>query len=114
MLIVEREVGDVAVLEPRDRIDAAGREEFYRALYGTLERGSKKVLMDMTHVSYIDSAGVGVLFGAYTSLRKKEGKIRLASVGDRLRRILTLVCLEDMIEICDSVDDALDKFSREG
>ena len=113
MLIVEREVGDVAVFEPRDRVDATGREEFYRTLYGAMDRGFTKILVDMANVPYIDSAGVGVLFGIFTSLRKKEGTIRLANVGERLRKILTLVCLEDMIEICDSVDQALEVFSQD-
>ena len=112
MLIVEREVGDVAVFEPRDRVDATGREEFYRAINGAMDRGVTKILIDMTNVPYIDSAGIGILFGVFTSLRKKEGAIRLANVGDRLRKILTLVCLEDMIEICETVEEAMKRFAQ--
>jgi anti-sigma B factor antagonist len=112
MLIVERESGDVIILEPRGRVDASGREEFYRVMSGIVEKGATKMLLDLSQVPYMDSTGLGVLFGVYTSLKKKGGEIRLAGVSDRMRKLLTLVCLDGMIEVSETVEDALEKFGR--
>ena len=56
---------------------------------------------------------MGVLFGVYTSLRKREGVLRLANVGERVARLLEFLSLEGRIDISESVDEALEKFAQE-
>ena len=81
-------------------------------LNSVVEKGTTKLLLDLSQVPYMDSTGVGVLFGTYTSLKKRGGSIRLAGVSDRLRKVLTLVCLDGMIEISETPEHALEQFSR--
>jgi anti-sigma B factor antagonist len=112
MLIVEREVGNVVILQPEGRLDIHGREEFQRHLAAIVERGHRQLLLDMQHVDYIDSTAIGVLFGVFTSLQKRGGTILLANVNEKLRKLFTLVCLDGMIGICPDVDAALEQFAR--
>ena len=70
------------------------------------------LLLDLSQVPYMDSTGVGVLFGIYTSLKKRGGILRLAGVSDRLRKVLMLVCLDGMIEISGTPEEAIEQFGR--
>ena|SRR5690349_3097875 len=67
---------------------------------------AKTLALDLTQVPYIDSAGVGVLVGAYVS-RDKDGR-RLVLVGapERIRHTLQVTQVERFFEFADKVPEA--------
>lgn len=53
--------GSVTVLVPRDALTAATLEAAERALQDELRSGSRRLVLDMTHVAFVDSAGIELL-----------------------------------------------------
>ncbi|HXU17362.1 MAG TPA: STAS domain-containing protein [Terriglobales bacterium] len=61
------------------------------------------MLVDMTQVPYIDSAGVGALVGAYVRHTKDGHRLTLAGVNERVRNILKGTRVEQFFTYADSL-----------
>src|SRR5206468_11003565 len=55
---------------------------------------SEKLILDLTEVSYVDSAGIGALVGAYVTHHKDGRSLALVGVSDRLRHALQVTHVE--------------------
>jgi anti-sigma B factor antagonist len=71
---------------------------------------SKKVLLDLSAVSYIDSGGLGTLVGVYSSARAAGADIKLTGLGQRARDILQVTKLVTVFEVYDSEQKAMAAF----
>ncbi len=67
---------------------------------------SEALIIDMTGVAYIDSAGLGSIISAYVSRERDARKLVLASVNDRVRMVMTVTGVEQLFQIFPSVAQA--------
>jgi len=70
----------------------------------------KHVVIDLGAVQHINSAGLGALVAALTTMRKSGGDIRLARVGDNVQNILMITRLVRIFDTYDSVEEAQKDF----
>ena len=68
---------------------------------------AKKVLVDLSGVSYIDSSGVATLVEALQSARKKDTEFALVAVSEPTRRVLELARLDKVFTLHKTVEDGL-------
>ena len=61
------------------------------------------LVLDLTGVPYVDSAGVGALVGAYVRLQKDRHTLNLAGTNERVRNTLKVTRVENFFEYIDSV-----------
>ena len=64
---------------------------------------ARALILDMTDVPYVDSAGVGVLVGAYVTHQKDGRSLSLVGVSDRVRGTLSVTQVESFFRFFDSV-----------
>jgi anti-anti-sigma factor len=64
------------------------------------------LIMDMTSVPYMDSAGLGVIMNYYVAAQSSGRKFFLAGVNDRLRALLETTKVDGVLRICDTVEAA--------
>ncbi|WP_124726470.1 STAS domain-containing protein [Staphylospora marina] len=67
--------------------------------------GDRKVVVDLSGTTYIDSTGLTVLIGAWKSQKGSGGKLVVTGLNDRLRRLFQITRLEDHIEIEERVQE---------
>ncbi len=67
----------------------------------------KKVLVDLSGVSYIDSSGVASLVEAYQVAKRNRTEFALVSVNVAALRVLELARLDKVFTIHESVADGL-------
>jgi anti-sigma B factor antagonist len=72
---------------------------------------TKQVVLDLSSVSYIDSGGLGMLVGVYSSARAAGADIKLTGIGSRLKDVLQITKLVTVFEIYDTVKQAVAAFS---
>lgn len=72
---------------------------------------NKHVVIDLGNVSYIDSSGIGILAGLYTTARKTGGAIKLANLDPRLQDMLQITKLFTVFEVFDRAEDAATSFN---
>lgn len=108
--IAERNVDDVTVLDLQGRLVLDETEHFRRRVDDLVQQDRLKVLLNLKDVTYIDSAGVGMMVGKYLSLRRKGGDVKLLHLSPRSHRVMTITKLLTVFEAFDSEDQAIASF----
>lgn len=65
------------------------------------------VVVDLTGVDFLDSAGVGVLVGLFKNSRLRGGRARFCGMTPGVRSVLELIRLDRIFEIYDDVETAV-------
>jgi len=108
-MVVEFEYrGDVCIVGLHGRFVTGQDSAYLRSKTEEIKNsGYSKVLADFSQVDYIDSTGIGFLIGIYTSILKNpSGKFVLAALNRRVREVLELTRLANVMPIYPSVDSA--------
>jgi len=67
---------------------------------------SETLIVDMSGVAYIDSAGLGSLIGAHVSREREARRLVLAAVNDRVKLVMTVSGVDRLFQIYASVPEA--------
>ncbi len=73
--------------------------DFSSAVTGAVEEGESKIVIDMSQVSYVDSASIGCLMDLYRQTTQAGGSLKLARVQNRVETMLTLTGTQNFIEL---------------
>jgi anti-sigma B factor antagonist len=110
MQIEERSEGNVKVLDVTGKI-TQGDALFRDKIHSMINQGHKKILVNMSGVTYVDSAGLGELVGAYTTVKRAGGSLKLHSVTSKINELLTITKLLTVFETFDKEADAVKSFN---
>ncbi|MGA8182674.1 MAG: STAS domain-containing protein [Terriglobia bacterium] len=69
-----------------------------------VDSGRRKLLFDFSGVPYIDSTGLGFLAGCRAAIQKAGARLVLASLGERVRRVLDELKLSEHFVIAEDED----------
>mgnify|MGYP000122606734 CR=1 FL=1 len=64
------------------------------------------IILDMSEVEMINSAGAGILAAMLTSTRNQDGSLALVGLSERNRRVLEFLHLHQFARFCDTVEQA--------
>ena len=73
--------------------------DFLAAVTGLIAQGESKIVIDMSLVSYVDSASIGCLMDLYRQSTQAGGSLKLAGVQNRVETMLTLTGTQNFIEL---------------
>jgi anti-sigma B factor antagonist len=107
-----RQRDDVTILDLKGKItigtgDVALRNSVQEVMAG----GAKRVLINMSEVSTIDSSGIGELVSAYTTATNRGAKLKLYNLPAKVSDILTITQLITVFDVYDNEDQAVGSFS---
>ena len=84
------------------------REAFKETIEELKESGKKQVVIDLSKADFMDSSGIGTLIGAFTSMKKVDGDVKLAGMKERIKNLFLLTrLLGPVFEEYDTVDEAI-------
>ena len=107
-----RKAGDVVVIDVDGQILLGdGDVEIKIAVDDLLKRGSKKILLNLSKVPYLDSAGLGEIIRCFTALRKSGGDFKLLSPNRRIIDLLTITKLLNVFDCYENESAAIASFS---
>ncbi len=111
MKVAERAAGEVTVLDLTGRIVLGEGDEVLRnKVREVVAAGSRKVLLNLGGVSYVDSAGLGELVRCHTRLAREGGVMKLLNLTERMEDLLQITKLVTVFETFDSEEEALASF----
>jgi len=100
-------IGSRLVLSPQESLVGGGAAEaFERHLQQLFRGGYRNLVVDLSGVPVIDSAGVRALVRGHTSAQRVAGSLRIAGLTPAVRQVVELSRLAGVLEIYDSVDAA--------
>jgi anti-sigma B factor antagonist len=109
--IQQREREGVAVLDLKGRITAGREAGLLRETVASLAAADhKNVLLNLAGVDYIDSTGLGALVICATSLRKRDGSVKLLNLNKRNLELLVITKLAIVFELFSDEQDAVNSF----
>ena len=73
--------------------------DFAAAVTGLLASGKREILIDLTPVTYVDSATIGCLMDLYRQTATAGGHLKLSGVQKRVETMLTMTGAQNFIEI---------------
>jgi anti-anti-sigma factor len=102
-----RRPDDRLVLSPQEPLVAGGgAEAFEKDIQDVLRRGQRDLVIDMSGVAAIDSAGIRALVRGHTTAQRLRSSLRLAAVRPSVLAMLEASRLASVFEMYDSVDAA--------
>lgn len=111
MEISVKEMKRSVLVNPSGRIDHQTAPELQKTLNDLINQGHFKIVLDLSDVSYISSAGLRVLLAARKSVKRwNRGDLRLAELQPYVRDTLELVGFTRIFDIYDSSVDAVGSF----
>ena len=111
MHISERTVGDVTVLDLEGRLILDdGCEPLRMALNHAIGDGPGKLLLNLGGVTFLDSAGVGLIACKYVTMCRHGGQLKLCNLRPRCREVLQITKLLTVFEAFPSEADALKSY----
>lgn len=112
MDIKERVVGGVSILDLSGKIVLGeGDVQVKERIKDLLSDGQRRILLNLSEVNYIDSAGLGSLIGSYTTVKRDGGSLKLVNLTKRIQDLLAITKLITVFETFDNEAEALAAFN---
>lgn len=109
--VTNRQVGDVTVVDVAGRITLGeGASTLRENIRDLVAKGNKKILLNLSDVSYIDSSGIGELVSAYTTVTNQGGTLKLLGLTKRVKDLLQITKLYTVFEVFESEPIAVRSF----
>jgi anti-anti-sigma factor len=105
-----RNRGDVAIVHAQGRIVYRDEAAALSRMVGDVLQNGGKVILDLSGVSSIDSAGIGELASLHSLAVSQNADLKYASPSPLVRDLLDLTNLDSVLEIHPSVSEALETF----
>lgn len=107
MEITEDKRGDLFILVLKGRLDSITSNKLEERFLALLDQGEKKVILDLSQLDYISSAGLRVLLMVSKRLRSANGKIVLSSMQDRVKEVFDIAGFSSIFTIFHSQEEAI-------
>ena len=104
---------DVVIVALAARIDSFAIEELYEGFEQVKKTGKRNIVLMMRDLEYINSRGIATLI-SFFKWAKEEGKsVKLAQVPKNIMALLTLLGIEKLISIYDTLPEAIESFEQD-
>jgi anti-sigma B factor antagonist len=111
LTIAEHDVDDVTVLTMTGQMLLDdGDLAFRQRIHDLADRGRVKIVVEIAGVTYIDSAGIGMIAGKLKTLRERGGDMKLANLSTRGQRVFGMAKLLVLFETFETEADAVRSF----
>ncbi len=107
-----RQVNGVTVVDVSGRITLGeGSATLRETVRDLLNRGQKKILLNLGDVTYIDSSGIGELVSGFTTVTNQGGQLKLLSLTKKVHDLLQITKLYTVFDVHDDETGAIRSFS---
>lgn len=111
--IADRLVDDVVVIDVKGHMTLAEPESLLFAHVARLARDEhrRKFVVNLRHLVFIDSVGIGEIVRSYTHLASLGGGLKIAEAGPRVVEVLEVTHLDSIIQLYPAEGDAVRSFA---
>ncbi|MBN1779845.1 STAS domain-containing protein [bacterium] len=111
MKLEVKEINDVAVMIVRGKL-MGGPETIsvHEQVKELIDQGTKKVVIDLSHVAWMNSSGLGTMMGCLTSLKNANGDLKLAGVTEKVKSLFMITKLITIFETYNTAEEAAAAF----
>ncbi len=104
---------DIQVVRPQGRLDSASGPAFEKDLIGHIDGGSRRMVLDLSGLQYISSAGLRVLLLAAKRMKSSGGRFALCSLSRQISEVFEISGFNSILDIYPSYEDAVARLSAQ-
>ena len=109
--ITQRETDGIYLLALTGRLVLGDESSGFRTTVDNLlASGATRIVVNLEHVHYVDSAGLGALIEMHRKTAAKGGRLVLSNLGPNLKRALEIARLLPIFETCTTEAAAMAAF----
>lgn len=110
MKIAQRVENGISIFVPEGRIDTQAAADLDKALQDKVLQGNYKMVLDMSQVTYISSAGLRSLAAVQVNNKEENGDLKLAGLNERVTRVFRIIGFDMFFSIHDTAEAAIADF----
>jgi anti-sigma B factor antagonist len=105
---------DVVILSTKGNL-MGGKEtdDYHQMVKDLLEGGKTKIIADLSKVKWMNSKGLGMLMGCFTSCKNAGGNFKVAGAAEKVKSLLMITKLLTIFDAFDTVDEAVVSYKLE-
>jgi len=111
MKFSSRQEGEIAVFDLKGGLE--GGPDSY-AIKGVvtemLEKGHRKFLLNLDNVDFINSTGIGIVAGVYSSISNSGGQMKICNANEKVSRVMMITKLLEVFDSYGREEEALQAF----
>ena len=109
--MIEKVDEDIVIVRPEGKIMGGDETSVLcDTLRQLMNEGVMKIIMDFEQVTWINSAGIGVIMGCFTTIRRMGGNMKFSGPSEKVKYYLQITKLNTVFEIFDTCQLAIDSF----
>ena len=106
-----RKTDSVAILDLSGKLMGGPDADVFKdTIKQLVEEGYKNVIVNLQHVPWVNSTGLGILIAGYTTLKREGGALKLIHVTERIDSILMITKLGTIFESFSDEQQAINSF----
>jgi anti-sigma B factor antagonist len=103
---------DVSVLKVSGYLDTTTAGELESALYALVAKNCFKIIVDLSGVTYVSSAGWGIFIGEIKEIRNHGGDLKLAGMIGDVFEVFQLLEFQSILEAFPTIEEAKESFAK--
>ena len=111
--VAREDRSDVSILRLKGFLDAHTAPKFEQAIQQLLTERRYKIIVSMSDLSYISSAGLGVFMGFIEEIRDNNGDIKLSNLPDKVYKVFDLLGFPALYQIFNEENEAASRYHNE-
>jgi len=108
--IKEERRGDVLVYRLKGRLDAVSAHVVEKSIFDAVDAGCNKVLIDLSLVTYLSSAGIRMCLATTKKLRSLSGRLLICRTASNVLEVFKMSGFDHVLELFETEDEALRNF----
>ena len=113
MEIIYENSGTTLIAELFGEMDHHASEKVRRDIDEMMEQyETRNLIFDFSRVTFMDSAGIGVIIGRYKKLKPKDGMIFVSGCSQKIQYILNMAGIFSIVEYADTKKEAIELLQK--
>ena len=105
-----KKIGDFNVVTVEDeRIDAHNSADLKEYILQMIDRGENRIIVQLEHVRFIDSSGLGALLSGHKNAVAKSGRFALTNIQQQVLSMFELTRLNRVFEIYAHINELINE-----
>jgi len=102
---------EIAILKYEGKIIFENSNQLKEEIKNLLSKKEKikKIILDLSQVFHLDSAGVGVIISLFRFIRKKGGSLVAVNLNEQVRKVFKITKMEKIIPIVENIEQAVNE-----
>lgn len=105
--------GEITVVRVTGYVDTTTSHELEKKIDSILERRIYNIVVDLSGVDYVSSAGWGIFIGEIREIREQGGDLKLAGMSPDVYEVFELLEFQNILEAYATAADAVERFESE-